>query len=328
MPNLGTYASRLVIFCACAFVGCHGTDSVTEMRAPRARMADLEPTEWSVPVSLGPSINSASNDVQVGIAPNGKTLYVASNRPGGVGDVDIWVSSKQPDGSWGSLVNVGPPVNSSALEASPTLSIDGHYLYFASRRPGGLGGLDCWRSHRADPSDDFAWETPENLGPSVNSTFDDADCLPVGNQNANGEFWFTSLNRPVGQGGYDIYKSDIGPDGSFGPAAPVAELNTPGRETRLTLTGNGLTIYFTSTRAGGLGGIDIWAASRKTKHGPFCTPVNVGSSINSSADDRSPSITTNGMELYFTSNRPGGLGNDDVYRSERIGGPSHSNCDL
>jgi len=297
------------------------------MRAPGTRTGDLIPTEWSAPVNLGPSINSASSEMQLGIAPDGKSLYVTSNRAGGSGDADIWVSSRQPDGSWGPVVNLGPTVNSSALDASPTLSIDGHYLYFASRRSGGLGGLDCWRSHRADPSDDFAWETPENLGPSVNSAFDDADCLPVGNQNANGEFWFTSLNRPAGKGGYDIYKSEIGADGSFGPAAPVAELNTTGRDTRLTLTGNGLTIYFTSNRAGGLGGIDIWTASRKTRNSPFCTPVNVAG-INSSADDRSPSITTNGMELYFTSTRAGGLGSDDAYVTKRAGGPSHTNCDL
>jgi Tol biopolymer transport system component len=328
MPNLGIYAGGVAILATFEIMGCKGADGVTAMRMSGTRMADLDPTEWSAPVNLGPSINTASSEVQLGIAPNGKSLYVMSNRAGGSGDADIWVSSRQPDGSWGPLVNVGATVNSSALDASPTLSIDGHYLYFASRRPGGLGGLDCWRSHRADPSDDFAWETPENLGQSVNSAFDDADCLPVGNQNANGEFWFTSLNRPAGKGGYDIYKSDIGPDGSFGAAAPVPELNTAGRETRLTLTGNGLTIYFTSNREGGLGGIDVWTASRKTKNSPFCAPVNLGSSINSSADDRSPSITTNGKELYFTSTRPGGLGSDDAYVAERAGGPSHLNCDL
>ena len=326
MPNLRIHVGRVAVL-AFEIMGCKGADGVTAMRAPGTRMGDLNPTEWSAPVNLGPSINSASSEMQLGIAPDGKSLYVTSNRAGGSGDADIWVSSRQPDGSWGPVVNLGPTVNSSALDASPTLSIDGHYLYFASRRSGGLGGLDCWRSHRADPSDDFAWETPENLGPSVNSAFDDADCLPVGNQNANGEFWFTSLNRPAGKGGYDIYKSEIGADGSFGPAAPVAELNTTGRDTRLTLTGNGLTIYFTSNRAGGLGGIDIWTASRKTRNSPFCTPVNVAG-INSSADDRSPSITTNGMELYFTSTRAGGLGSDDAYVTKRAGGPSHSNCDL
>ena len=314
----------LVIVAAIA-MGCQNGDTLvaTPPSGP-SRAADVGLTEWGAPVNLGAAINTGSSEVQLGIAPNGTSLYVATSRPGGFGDVDIWVSSKQPDGTWGPLVNLGPVVNSSALEASPTLSIDGHYLYFASRRPGGRGGLDCWRSHRDDPSDDFAWGPPENL--ATNTAFDEADCLPVGNQNANGEFWFTSLNRPEGQGGYDIYRSEIAHDGSFGPAAPVTELNTPGRDTRLTITANGLTIYFTSNRAGGLGGIDIWTASRKTPHSPFCTPVNLGSMINSSADDRSPSMTTNGQELYFTSTRPGGFGSDDVYKSARIGGPSNDNC--
>jgi Tol biopolymer transport system component len=308
-------------------MGCQNADTLVETHPSGASPAsDAGLTEWGTPVNLGGAINTGSSEAQLGVAPNGRSLYVTSTRPGGSGDADIWVSSRQPDGSWGSLVNLGPVVNSSALEASPTLSIDGHFLYFASRRSGGFGGLDCWRSYRSDPNDDFAWGPPANLGPSVNTTFDEADCLPVGNQNANGEFWFTSLNRPEGKGGYDIYRSEIAPDGSFGPAAPVTELNTPGRDTRLTITGNGLTIYFTSNRAGGLGGIDIWTASRKTPQSPFCTPVNLGSMINSSADDRSPSITTNGQELYFTSTRPGGFGSDDVYMSERIGGPSHDNC--
>jgi hypothetical protein len=305
-------------------LGCRSDEVLVAAHPSGTRANDAGLTDWATPVNLGAAINTGSTEAQLGIAPNGKSLYVASNRPGGVGDQDIWVSSKQPDGTWGPLVNLGATINSSALEASPTLSIDGHYLYFASRRPGGRGGLDCWRSHRDDPDDDFAWGPPENL--TTNTTFDEADCLPVGNQNANGEFWFTSLNRPEGQGGYDIYRSEIGPDGSFGPAAPVTELNTPGRDTRLTITGNGLTIYFTSNRAGGLGGIDIWTASRKTPNSPFCAPVNLGSMINSSSDDRSPSITTNGEALFFTSTRPGGFGSDDVYFSERIGGPSHDNC--
>jgi hypothetical protein len=325
MRARGWFSLAACVLGAC-LGACRGADGPTVMRGPGARTADLDPTEWAAPVNLGPSINAGSSEGQLGIAPNGRSLYVASNRPGGAGDMDIWVSSKLPDGTWGALVNLGPTVNSSALDVSPTLSIDGHYLYFASRRPGGQGGLDCWRSYRADPGDDFAWGAPENLGSPVNTTFDEADCLPVGNQNANGEFWFTSLNRPGGKGGYDIYKSDIGPDGSFGPAAPVAELNTLGRDTRLTLTGNGLTIYFSSNRAGGQGGIDLWTASRSTPHSPFCTPVNLGPIVNSSADDQSPSITTNGTALYFTSTRAGGFGSNDVYMSERIGGPSHSNC--
>lgn len=331
-----------LVLTAVLATGCQNADIPVEPRAvaPLHRLDAAQPfkdrdendddghglTQWGPPVNLGAAINSDASEAQLGISPDGKTLFVTSTRPGGFGDADIYFSKRLHNGGWSPLVNIGPVVNSAALEASPTLSLDGHYLYFASRRAGGFGGLDCWRSYRSHIDDEFGWGPPENLGPSINTALDEADCLPVGNQKANGEFWFTSLNRPDGQGGYDIYRSEIGPDGSFGPPSPVTELNTPGRDTRLTISGNGLTIYFTSNRAGGLGGIDIWTASRQTPHRQFSTPVNLGAIVNSSVDDRSPSITTNGKELYFTSTRPGGLGSDDVYMSERIGGPSHDNC--
>jgi Tol biopolymer transport system component len=281
--------------------------------------------EWTAPVNLGGVINTGSSELQLGIAPNGRTLYVSSNRAGTLGDQDLWVSKKQTDGSWGPLTNLGPIVNSNALDSSPTLSLDGHYLYFSSRRSGGLGGLDCWRSYRVDPSDESQWQAPENLGPPVNSTFDDADCFPQ--RSGNGmTLWFTSFNRPGGNGDWDIYTSEIGPDGSFGPASLVDELNTPSRDTRMTVTNDGLTVIFSSNRAGGSGGIDLWMAQRPAANMPFCTPVNLGVTVNTAANERSPSIATNGLELYFTSTRPGGLGSDDVYRVARVGGPPPRDC--
>jgi len=309
---------------AAVVAGCGGF-AVTDVRAPDVQ-ANVVAEEFEAPVNLGPVINAASSEGQLGVAPNGRSLYVSSDRPGTIGDQDLWVSSKQPDGTWGPLATLGPTVNSSAIDVSPSISQDGHYLYFASRRPGGEGGLDCWRTHRANPSDDFGWETPENLGSVVNTTLDEADCLPVGNQNGNGEFWFTSLNRPGGSGGYDIYRSTISAQGAFGTPSPVVELNTAGRDTRFTLTGNGLTIYFTSNRPGGVGLIDIWTASRKTPQSLFCTPVNLGAIVNSSANESSPSISTNGDELFFTSTRPGGFGQGDVYVAKHIGGQAPDNC--
>ncbi len=307
-----------------AAVACHAPDNATGIAQP-AQM-NLAGQEWNAPVNLGSGINTSSAEGQLGIAPNGKSLYVSSDRPGTLGDQDIWVSRLQPDGTWGPLVNLGPTVNTPAIDVSPSLSLDGHYLYLASRRPGGQGGLDCWRSYRDNPHDDFGWSVPENLGPAVNTTFDEADCLPVGNQHGGGEFWFTSLNRPGGSGGYDIYRSEIATDGTFEPPAPVVELNTAGRDTRFTLTGNGLTIYFTSNRAGGVGLIDIWTASRKAPNSPFCTPVNLGAIVNSSGNENSPSITTNGQTLYFTSSRSGGFGQNDVYMTTHIGGNAPDNC--
>jgi Tol biopolymer transport system component len=283
-------------------------------------------TSWQAPVNLGPAINSNSSEVQVGIAPSGRSLYVSTNKPGTLGRTDLYVSQLQPDGSWGALVSLGPVVNSSESEFSPTVSIDGHYLYFASRRVEGFGGLDCWRSFRENPADDFGWQSPENLGASVNSSFDEADCLIRRSEEGSVKLWFTSLNRPEGQGDWDIYTSDLGADGIFGPASPVVEVNTPFRDTRMTLTGDGLEIIFSSNRPGGLGDIDLWVAERPSPNHPFCAPVNLGPTINSSADERSPSIPTTGRELYLTSNRAGGFGSDDVYLAIRDGGPGPQSC--
>src|SRR5262252_3107690 len=112
-------------------MGCQNGDTPVEAHSFGTHAADVGLTEWGPPVNLGPAINTASADAQLGIAPNGKSLYVASPRPGGFGDADIWVSSKQPDGTWGPLVNLGSVINSLWVEASPTLSFDGHWLYFA-----------------------------------------------------------------------------------------------------------------------------------------------------------------------------------------------------
>lgn len=310
--------------CLVTLASCNNpTQPVEGARAPLD--ASVAREEWEAPVNLGPLINSTASELQLGVAPNGRSLFVSSDRSGTLGQQDLYVSSRQADGSWGSLQHLGSVVNSPLNDSSPTLSRDGHYLYFSSRRAGGYGGLDCWRSYRTDPSDDFGWQPPENVGPDVNTGADEADCFPSGAGGAT-VLWFTSLNRPGGRGDWDIYTSPMEPDGTFGPATPRLDLNTSFRETRMTITGNGLRIYFTSNRPGGLGGIDIWTAERATPHSEFCTPVNMGPTVNTADNDRSPSITTDGAELYFTSTRPGGLGSDDAYVARDHGGLGPRDC--
>jgi hypothetical protein len=263
-----TFLSGLLALGACA----DPVEPIVRSRIPSGALAAA--AEWDSPNNLGSTINSPMVELQVGVAPNGRSLFVSSARPGTIGQQDLWVSAKQPD-----------------------VSVDGHYLYFTANRAGGHGGGDCWRSYRADPTDDRGWQTPENLGPNVNTSDNEADCFPFRSGGAE-VLWFASLNRPGGQGDWDIYTSRMGPDGVFEPATPVLSLNTPFRETRMTLTGDGHRIFFTSNRPGGLGEIDIWVADRQTPNGPFCTPVNLGAPINSPDNDRSPSITTDGAELY------------------------------
>ena len=311
--------ARLAILCG----ACGATDLGSNL--PTQGPSLSVSTSWQALINLGPAINSNSSELQVGIAPSGRALYVSTDKAG-AGNLDLYVSRLQPDGTWGALESLGPVVNTAVNEASPTVSIDGHYLYFSSRRPGGFGGLDCWRSFRENPVDDFGWQAPENLGSGVNSSSDEGDCLIRRSELGSEKLWFAGFNRPEGQGDWDIYTSDLGADGIFGSATPVVELNTPSRDTRMTLTGDGLEIIFSSNRPGGLGGIDLWVAQRPSPNDPFCQPVNLGATINSSANERSPSISTPGRELYLTSTRPGGFGSDDVYLTIRDGGPGLQSC--
>jgi Tol biopolymer transport system component len=127
---------------------------------------------WGQPVNLGPKVNSTNFESCPWISSNGLELYVQSNRPGGYGGFDIYVSKRATaNDPWDDLVNLGPIVNSAYNEAGPSVSPDGLSLFFQdfdTPRPGGYGGGDLWMTRRASLSD--PWEIPVNLGPEVNGS--------------------------------------------------------------------------------------------------------------------------------------------------------------
>jgi len=110
-------------------------------------------SDWSEAANLGPTINSPFTDFTPEISKNGLSLYFSSGRPGGFGLNDLWVSQRAGvDAEWGPPMNLGFLINSGANEAAPHLSRDGHYLFFTSNRPGGLGSNDLWVSRRVQSS--------------------------------------------------------------------------------------------------------------------------------------------------------------------------------
>jgi hypothetical protein len=226
-------------------------------------------------------------------------------------------------------MNLGPTINSTDREFAPNFSPDDHWMYFASSRPGGFGGLDIWVSHRADINNDFGWETPKNLGPSVNSSLADADAfyfLDPATEKAT--LYFTSLNRPGGLGDWDIYQSTQNDDGSFNPAIRVNELSSTFRDTRMAVRFDGLEVIFSSNRPGGSGGIDLWFSTRQTTADVWSTPANLGSVINTSIDDRAPYLSADGQTLFFSSDRVGGdFGGGDIWMATRTG-PGIDNAQL
>ena len=109
------------------------------------RKTRLEP--WETPVNLGPAVNSSSTDYNIGISTDSLLLFFASNRPGGYGDVDLWMTRRASlSDPWEDAVNLGSMPNTSDDDDSPCVSADGSTLYFSSNRSGGYGGYDIWQA--------------------------------------------------------------------------------------------------------------------------------------------------------------------------------------
>jgi hypothetical protein len=251
--------------------------------APDAIVADLsaqpEWSEWSAPVNLGSVINTPANEQHPAISKDGRSLYFSADRPGGYGMLDLWVSQRPtPDAPWGPPVNLGPTINTAGIDQAPTFSPDGHHLYFHSNGRGGCGAIDLFVARRHDKRDDLDWQAPENLGCVVNSAFDDAGPTILEDDAGVTTLIFTST-RPGGPGNFDIYQSTRAADGTFGPATLVSELSAPFRDTRTAVSRDGLTLFMSSDvtgRIGGIGGQDLWMATRPTTSDPWSVPSTSG----------------------------------------------------
>jgi len=276
---------------------------------------------WSTPINLGSLVNSPLDDNRPAISKDGLSLYITSGRLGGFGGLDIWVSHRASlDDPWGPPQNLGPRVNSSSNDVAPTFSPDGHRMYFHSFRPGGCGLADIYVSRRRDTRDDFGWGPPEDLGCVVNTPYVNAGPTIFEDETTGiTTLYFTVQNNPPGSDqGFDIYASArIGDEGAFGPPVLVQELSSPFRDTRTAIRRDGLEIFLSSGRPGGVGNEDLWVSTRASTLDPWSTPVNLGAVVNTTAFDGGPALSFDGTTLYFHSNRPGGVGGNDLYVTTR-----------
>ncbi len=156
---------------------------------------------WRPPEDLGDIVNhpdASRATAHPSISADGQTLYFSSDRPGGYGGTDLWLT-RRVNGSWTEPVSLGPVVNSTANDGEPSISPDGATLYFSSDRPGGLGSTDLWVTHLVNG----AWSEPRNLGPEVNSS--GADREPEVAKNGRTLF-FTGI-RAGGSGLSDLWQA-------------------------------------------------------------------------------------------------------------------------
>jgi hypothetical protein len=273
-----------------------------------AHFAPLTP--WSAASNLeavpgtSPDANTPYLDGCPFTAPDGLSLYIASDRPGGLGGIDIWVARREKRGApWGAPRNLGPPVNSAADDFCPSPT-RGRQFFFVSTRPGGCGGSDIYATRRQNGR----WSEPENLGCEVNSAAGEAGPVYLEHRRV---LYFSS-SRPGGfapdsgiPGDSDIYVAARVKHGRFSGPVLAQGLNSSANDTRPHVRSDGREIVFDSDRPGTLGGPDIWSSTRPSPWSPWSAPVNLGSSVNSPAAETRASLADGGLTLYFGSTRPG-----------------------
>ncbi len=128
---------------------------------------------WSKPKNLGKPVNTEHWESQPSISPDGSTLYFASNRDGGKGKKDLWLSRRKENGEWSKPLNLGDSINTSQDEMAPFIHMDNRTLYFASQGWMGMGGLDLFRSQKQGQAKKNEWSHPENLGYPINTHNDE-----------------------------------------------------------------------------------------------------------------------------------------------------------
>jgi hypothetical protein len=198
-----------------------------------------------------------------------------------------------------------------AADHCPFVTPDGHTLIFVSNR---AGTNDFYMSRRRDKRDDFAWEPPR-LIVELSSAFDEFGPWGFNDEGRDAFVFFFTSNRP-GSALHDIYTSVRGSDGTFSEPMRVPELSSNAADTFPVVRRDGLELFQTSNRDAGVGGFDIWVATRASTADPWSTPVNVAA-VNSPAADQRSALSFDERTMILFSNRVGALGND-LYESTRM----------
>ncbi|MBN1599599.1 MAG: OmpA family protein [Bacteroidales bacterium] len=154
---------------------------------------------WQDIVPLNENINTQYNETHASLSYDGKTLYFTSNRPGGYGGLDIYMSKLDENNDWGTAVNIGPTINTAYNEECPIITSEDDILYFSSQGHLNMGGYDVYYAQRKAEN---KWRQPINMGSPVSTTDDDLFYYPLESEVSG---LMSRLEQPYNTG-YDIYR--------------------------------------------------------------------------------------------------------------------------
>jgi len=213
------------------------------------------------------------------------------------------------------VLNLGSSINSAYQEAVPLITSDETVIYFTSRRADGVTAekdptgkyyQDIYYSEKTSSG----WTAPKNMGSMINSDTHDATVGLSG----NGDVMITYRTNPNIVGG-DLYLTENRKGDWSAPEKLSSHINSEYQEPSASISSDEQTMYFSSSRPGGYGGMDIYKV-RKLPNGEWSLPVNLGPEINTVFDEDAPFISTDNKSIYFSSKGHPGIGGFDVFKSK------------
>lgn len=291
-----------------------------------AIIAILEtPEEGLVIKNLGPEINTEQGEFRPVLAVDGKRLYFGRNCGECDGGEDIFVSDLEDEG-WQTATELGRPISTKAHEMPTGISSGGNKLFLFGNYPGSLGRGDIFYSEKTPT----CWSEVKHYPAPVNSAYFDSDAMMA----ADGKAVVFVSERPDGIGDFhgkdefyhgsyggntDIYVYAENDSGEFEIINLGSTINTPYSEYSPFLHPDGKTLYFSSDGHSGLGGLDVYKATRMDPSSwtEWSPPVNLGKEINGPNNDWGYQISTSGRFAYFSAaGKPEGYGANDIYAIE------------
>lgn len=270
--------------------------------------------------NLGPKINSPYPDYGIVISADENELFFTSTRPGTTGGLidnsdgmglyfeDIYKSYKTPEG-WSAPVNIGAPVNSTGNDASISLSADGQkLLIYRSAKENFLKQYsgDIYISTLKGNN----WIEPTKLPEQINSSGWETGA----SLSSDERVLYFSSNREGGYGGNDLYRVKLLPTGEWAmPQNLGPTINTAFDEDSPFIHPDGKTLYFSSNGHKTMGGLDFFVSTMADSDTSWSKPENLGYPISTAHDDIHLAFSADGKKVYFSSNRPDGYGDKDIY---------------
>ncbi|MEM9884769.1 MAG: OmpA family protein [Bacteroidota bacterium] len=187
-------SGRYMYFSACGRSDVMGTCDIWEAKVDGKKINKIKPTKGY--------LNSETWDSQASVSCDGNVIFFASRREGGYGSTDIWMSEKEPDGTWAEPTNLGPQINTASDEEAPFITSDGRTLYFSSRGHFGMGEQDIYYSKLQRNG---KWTKARNLGQPVNSSARELGFF----LSSDGKKGYFASDREGGAGGMDIYEFEL-----------------------------------------------------------------------------------------------------------------------